>query len=204
MHAAGTPTARCLSDPAACLWGAPPLSHCQLMHAHTHAHTLRAQALLTPMHQMGMLFLTELQVLTGAENALSPIGLLQQYTRAPNGQHTTAVTAPTTKPSVGPKTLHLQQQEGSTRSRRNRGGPIKGSRAAHRAGERGFVGCQSSKRLGAGVSCAGVREGVLLQLRTPAWLPWSCDSITPPGLTPPPVLKTTCRGCCCLSRCTSS
>lgn len=111
------------------------------------------------MPQMGMLFLTELQVLTGAENALSPIGLLQQYTRAPNGQHTTAATAPTTKPSVGPKTLHLQQ-EGSKRSRKRAGG---GARAARGAGEREFVGCQSSMRLEAGLSWCG---GLLLLLRT--------------------------------------
>ena len=58
--------------------------------------------------QIGMAFLTEVQVLTGAENALSPIGLLQQYTNAPNGQHTTPATTPAISPSVGPSTLHLQ------------------------------------------------------------------------------------------------
>lgn len=56
---------------------------------------------------MGTAFLTDAYVLTGAENARSPIGRLQQYTSAPKGQHTTSVHSPTTRPSVGPITLHL-------------------------------------------------------------------------------------------------
>jgi hypothetical protein len=57
--------------------------------------------------QIGMLFLTDPYVLTGAENALSPSVRLQQYTSAPKGQQTTAATAQTTRPNVGPRILHL-------------------------------------------------------------------------------------------------
>eukprot|EP00879_Flechtneria_rotunda_P000810 GHRR01000934.1.p1 GENE.GHRR01000934.1~~GHRR01000934.1.p1 ORF type:complete len:159 (-),score=20.78 GHRR01000934.1:195-671(-) len=58
--------------------------------------------------QIGMQFLTEAYVLTGMANALSAVYLLQHHTSAPNGHATTAVTAPMTRPTVGPITLHLQ------------------------------------------------------------------------------------------------
>lgn len=197
MHACSrhTHSTACPTLPRACVVCAP-LSHCQRMHVHAHAILSRAHALLTPMHhmhQMGMLFFTELQVLTGAENALSPIGLLKQYTRAPNGQHTAAATAPTTKPSVGPKTLHLQQ-EGS----KQKGGSDKGVPGQHaEQGSGNSLNISPVCNLVRVRAVRGVGKG-LLHLRTPALLPWSCDSITE-------VLnERTCRGCCCLSRRTSS